>query len=417
MVSREIPYPPDAGYKIRTFNLLKRLSRHNSISLLCFNIGQNAEDNKAGLLPFCETIKLVTLIKNSKMMQITKILKNSMSGEPLSVKNVKSIAMRAAISEMINTRHIDLIHFDDPYIAANFDFDDKSIIKKTVTYHDIDSVKFLRTYKIEKNIYKKMLLLSDLFFLKKWQGTLVKKADLSIVMSPIDAKTLKSQAVGANITVIPNGVDTEIFSFNHEDNISNTISFFGNMDYFPNQDAVLYFYHQILPIIRQKKPEAKFIVVGRNPTRKLQDLAKDPNVIVTGNVDSVIPYYHKSSVAVVPLRAGGGTRLKILEAMAVGCPVVSSVIGAEGLDVTHGENILVGDNPEVFANLTVELMTNKALSEKLAVTARTFVERHYSWDQIADVMSDIYLRLFRSELAYDRTFISRDTYGPDVCEN
>jgi len=417
MVCREIPYPLNAGYKIRTFNLLKRLSKNNCISLLCYDIGDNALDNIAGIQNSCETIRLVNPRKNSKMRQIPSVLKNFMTAEPFCVKYVKSAAMKAAIIEMINTRHFDLIHFDDPYITTNFDFDDKGNIKTTVTYHDIDSRKFLRIYKIETNIRKKMMLLLDLFFLKKWEWALVKKADLSIVMSHIDAKALKSKDMRANITIIPNGVDTEIFLFNQGNNISNTIAFFGNMDHFPNQDAVFYFYQQVLPIIRHKKPEVKFIVVGRNPSSKLKDLAKDPNVIVTGNVDNVIPYYYKSSVAVVPLRAGGGTRLKILEAMAVGCPVVSSVIGSEGLDVTHGENILVADTPEEFANLTVELMTNKILRKKLTVTARKFVERRYSWDRIADVMIDIYLKLFRNEMLRDHTLAIPDTYEPDVSES
>jgi glycosyltransferase involved in cell wall biosynthesis len=327
------------------------------------------------------------------MRQIPNILKSLVAGEPLYVKYVKSAAMKTAITDMINTRHIDLIHFDDQYITANFEFDNKSNIKKTVTYHDIDSTKYLRIYKIETNIRKKMMLLLDLFLLKKWEQALVKKADLSIVMSHIDAKTLKSRAIGANITVIPNGVDTEIFLFDHGDNMSNTISFFGNMDYFPNQDAVFYFYQQILPIIRHKKPEVKFIVVGRNPSRKLQDLANDPNIIVTGNVDNVIPYYYKSSVAVVPLRAGGGTRLKILEAMALGRPVVSTSIGCEGLEVVDGEHLLIADHPEQFAEKTVRLLTDRQLYQHISTNGRQLVETRYDWDKIAGRLMEVYAEM------------------------
>jgi hypothetical protein len=148
MVCREIPYPPNAGYKIRTFNLLKRLSTNSRVSLLCYDMEHNAVNNKAGVQDYCETIKLVMPTTNSKIKQLTNIFKNFMTGEPFSVKYVKSAAMKMAITEMINTRHIDLIHFDDPYITSNYEFDDNRIMKTTVTYHDIDSQKFIRIYKI-----------------------------------------------------------------------------------------------------------------------------------------------------------------------------------------------------------------------------------------------------------------------------
>ena len=197
----------------------------------------------------------------------------------------------------------------------------------------------------------------------------------------------------SNITVIPNGVDIEEFLFTKANSQNITISYFGNMEYFPNQDAVLFFSKQILPMIKQKIPGVKFLIVGKNPSLTVQSLATDENIIVTGTVDSVIPHYINSSICIVPLRAGGGTRLKILEAMAVGRPVVSTTIGCEGLDVVDGENLLIADTPVQFAEKVIQLINDKQLYQKIANNGRKLVEDKYSWDKIAEKLLAVYAEI------------------------
>ncbi|HEY3423768.1 MAG TPA: glycosyltransferase family 4 protein [Negativicutes bacterium] len=387
VICRELPYPLNAGYKIRTFNLIKGLSRDHAISLICYG---DQKYDCAGIRQYCKTLKIIPPQKISRFKQAPNIIKNMLSGQPFSVKYVKSTAMKAAINEIIQSTRFDLIHFDDPYIVSNFDLCNENRIKKTITFHDIDSMKYMRMFKIESGIYKKILLLFDLMMLKRWEKEITNKADLSIVTSAIDLQSIRQQVTDAKVSIVPNGVDIDSYKFRRKNNSGNTIVFVGAMDYMPNHDAALYFYRQILPIIISINSDVKFIIVGRNPNQELQALADDPRVFVAGNVDDVTPYYEKSVVAVVPLRAGGGTRLKILEAMAVGCPVVSTSIGSEGLGVTHSKNIMIADTPENFAKYTVELMKNEAQREEQSNLARHFVENFYSWERIAGTMSKTY---------------------------
>ncbi|SNB46132.1 glycosyltransferase family 4 protein [Geobacter sp. DSM 9736] len=402
-VCREIPYPLNAGYKIRTFNLLKRLARSNSVSLLCYGQETECREARSVLESFLERVQLVSFQSRPKLQQIPFILGNLLAGQPpMCVKYVKSKQMQQALQNALAAKEFDLVHFDDPYIVSNHDFSRSTGAKITVTFHDVDSRKYQRFFAIEKNPYKKAMLLFDLFMLRRWERYLVSRSDLNIVMSDVDRLTLTEATNGTNIAVVPNGVDTELISFREKNKPQETVSYFGTMDYMPNHDAALYFYREIFPLIRERKPGVRFRIIGRNPSRELMDLARDPGVEVTGNVPDVIPYYHDTSVAAVPLRAGGGTRLKILEAMAVGCPVVSTSIGAEGIDVRHGSNILIADEPEEFAQWTIELLTDEKLRRKLAANARRFVEDRYSWQGIGDRLNEIYRSLVDQQIQVHR---------------
>jgi glycosyltransferase involved in cell wall biosynthesis len=166
------------------------------------------------------------------------------------------------------------------------------------------------------------------------------------------------------------------------------------MNYVANFDAVLYFCSEILPRIRRVVSEVEVWVVGADPPPEVRRLSGD-GVHVTGRVDDVVPYYRRSSVCVVPLRAGGGTRLKILEAMALGRPVVSTTIGCEGLDVVDGEHLLIADSPEQFADKTVRLLTDRASYQRITTKARQLVVDRYDWDVVARQLLEIYSEMTR----------------------
>ena len=196
------------------------------------------------------------------------------------------------------------------------------------------------------------------------------------------------------VTTVPTGVDVDYFRPAESPHDGHTLVFTGSMDWLPNEDAIIYFSREILPLIRHRVPDVTLYVVGRKPTRKVLELSKtDRAVRVTGAVDDIRPYVHKAAVYVVPLRIGGGTRIKIFEAMAMGTAVVSTRIGAEGLPVKHGENILLADEPEDFAERTVALLTQSAERDRLGRAARTFVEQSYSWGSVSDVLETVLKRV------------------------
>jgi glycosyltransferase involved in cell wall biosynthesis len=301
--------------------------------------------------------------------------------------------MTKTILEIAKGKHFDLIHIDKLYFGVYLKLFCNPHTKRTVTFHDIDSVKLRRLFKIESNIRTKALLFVNWLMVRNWESRIAERFDLCIALSSFDLQVLKSMNPRLNVAVIPNGVDIDAFKLLPLTNEQCIISFFGAMDYVPNIDGALYFYKHIFPLIRKQLPGVKFLLIGQNPAYELKKLSSDPNVIVTGFVEDVIPYYQQSSVVVVPLRAGGGTRLKILEAMAVGRPVVSTSLGAEGLDVADGENIMLANSPEDFANKTIELMTNLTLRQKLTASARRFVESCHSWRKIADDLGRVYQEL------------------------
>jgi glycosyltransferase involved in cell wall biosynthesis len=339
---------------------------------------------------YCESIILVQYKKRSKVRQLPGVAKNLFLGLPWNVKYAKSKEMQEAILEITKCKFFHVVHFDDIYMASNVALLSGGKTKKAVTFHDIDSVRYRRTLKIQKNSFERLTTILNWLVIKRWEKSIAENFDLSIVVSSNDHRLLESKSMKAKIAVIANGTDTDSFSLLPLSACEDNIVFMGLMDYAPNRDAAVYFVKRIFPLIKSKLPKVKFWIVGKNPTKELERLSSDPDVIVTGYVESVIPYYERSSVVVVPLRAGGGTRGKILEAMALGRPVVSTSLGAEGLEVTHKENIMIADRPEDFATITVELMSNGPFKSALIESARKFVESHHSWRQIADNLDQAY---------------------------
>jgi glycosyltransferase involved in cell wall biosynthesis len=190
-------------------------------------------------------------------------------------------------------------------------------------------------------------------------------------------------AVTHPIQVVATGVDTGFFSPGPVDRASRALVFTGSMDWLPNEDAMLYFCREILPAIRRREPDVTLSIVGRAPTPAVRNLAAEHGVTVTGRVDDVRPFMHDAAVYVVPLRIGGGTRLKIFEAMAMGKAVVSTTVGAEGLPVRDGEHVLLADDPPSFADAVIRLLHDVECRQRLARAARQLVTDQYDWAAVA----------------------------------
>jgi glycosyltransferase involved in cell wall biosynthesis len=212
-----------------------------------------------------------------------------------------------------------------------------------------------------------------------------------------DRDLLAPHLDGTPMRVVPNGVDTDFFrpSTGREDPAG--LLFTGAMNYAPNADGVLHFCTEILPAIHAAIPETSLAVVGRNPPPRIQGLGTD-KIAITGTVRDVRPWMHRAAVFVVPLRVGGGTRLKILEALACGRAVVSTALGCEGLDVTDGEDILIADTPAAFADAVVRCLRDPGLRQRLGSRGRTLVERRYRWDAIGRGLSDFYREMHEAAL-------------------
>jgi glycosyltransferase involved in cell wall biosynthesis len=215
-------------------------------------------------------------------------------------------------------------------------------------------------------------------------------ADRVLTVSETDREAFAPFIEPEKLAVIPTGVDVDYFQPMPVDETTNSLVFTGSMDWLPNEDAILYFVEAILPLIKQQCPQVSLKVVGRSPSRKLQALAdREKSIRLTGWVEDIRPFVARGSICVVPLRIGGGTRLKIFEAMAMGKAVVSTTVGAEGLPVQPGENILLADTPDDFASSVVTLLRDPAERKRLGAAARALVHENYGWPKVAEKFARI----------------------------
>lgn len=221
----------------------------------------------------------------------------------------------------------------------------------------------------------------------RYERRIVERSDLCVVVSDTDRDQIRAMAPSADIRVVPNGVDTVYFKPNG--NGGEGLVFIGTMSWEPNKDAMEYFAADIYPRILARFPNANLTIVGTHPPKSIRRLEKQPNIRVTGEVPDVRPYVDGAAVSIVPLRSGSGTRLKILEALAMEQAVVSTRIGAEGLEVTSGEHLLLADTPEDFADAVCTLLNDPGRRERLGVNGRCLVERMYDWEILAARMDAI----------------------------
>jgi glycosyltransferase involved in cell wall biosynthesis len=256
----------------------------------------------------------------------------------------------------------------------------------------------------------------------RYEGNTLARFDGVLAVSDADRDTFARIYPGAirhPAHVVPTGVDTDYFTASASAPASREIVFTGSMDWLPNEDAMLFFCRDVLPLIRAEEPAVRLSIVGRAPTPAVKQLADHANVRVTGRVDDVRPYMRDAAVYIVPLRIGGGTRLKIFEAMAMGKAVVSTTIGAEGLPVTNGEHVLLADEPTTFARAVVNLLRDIDRRRQLEAAARTLVVEKYDWSAVAGALEDALVRMAgRTRGSAPTTDVGREstiTVGADLC--
>jgi glycosyltransferase involved in cell wall biosynthesis len=277
-----------------------------------------------------------------------------------------------------------------PYLEA---IPRKSRSKSVLMFHNFTSQQYGRVSHVEQRWDRKLRTWLHGVTMGYWEPRYAERFDRCITVSEADQDLLMKANPRLHVNVIPNGVDIEKYKpLPSPAENAPSLMFVGNMGYPPCVDAVVYFCQEIFPRIRQRIGAAELWIVGRDPRPEVLQLNGN-GVHVTGRVDDVVPYYQKSTVCVVPLRAGGGTRLKILEAMALGRPVVSTTIGCEGLGVVDGEHLLVADTPEQFAEKTVNLLLEKKLYERIVVNGRKLVEVEYDWDKVAENLMQVYEKM------------------------
>jgi sugar transferase (PEP-CTERM/EpsH1 system associated) len=382
-ITNELPYPLVSGAPLRTYNILSRFAKNHDIYLAAFSGKYQQQAEIAQLLKFCREVVTVRKKPLGKLDLLWKLVKWPLEGGSAELRLSFSIELARDIQNLITKVDFDVILIEHGSMGLYLEVLPENMRKKAIwILHDIDFDKFRRISHIESNLSAKARAFLHSMIMKTWQPKYAQRFGFCVTMSAADRYLLKMANLRLRIEISPNGVDTHCFQPMPESTEAPVMLFIGNMGYSPNVDAVIYFYREIWPLIRKKIPDAEFWIVGINPRESIKKLHGN-GVFVTGSVPDVTPYYRRAKVCIVPLRAGSGSRLKILEAMALGRPVISTTIGAEGLDVTSGKHLIIANNSWEFAEKTIELLERQDLRQRLITDARNHVVVTYDWDVIS----------------------------------
>jgi glycosyltransferase involved in cell wall biosynthesis len=380
------PPSPYSGGEIRLLNLLKHLSSAHEFTVLA---PVHSMDNPA--LDFADKycrfipVLLETPPSHSRLYWHLNAWRQAfIVPKPVQAISFYSPLVQQAIDNLLNQELFDVIQVQQLMMAQYLP--EGIEVPSVLDVDNLWSKLFLRGSKSsnERRLTRRLQKCLDRKKISKYEIAQMRKFTACLAVSQEDEYIIQSQAPQAVTAVVPNGVDTEYFSPQPSSNEeASTLLFTGTMSWEPNVDAGKYFVGEILPLVQKENPGVTFQIVGRDPTPEVLELEKYPGVSVTGFVEDIRAYLAACNVYVVPIRYGAGTRLKILEALAMGKAVVSTTIGAEGLQVTQGENILISDEQYQFASQIFELIKNKSLKEKLSLNGRILVEKQYDWSIIA----------------------------------
>lgn len=390
LITYGLPLPMYGGSGARDFNTLQCLAREHTVILFCHAWAPDYERHFAQLRNYCETVEAVP-VRRSPWRKSAAIARGLRAGRPLALFPYYFEEMAAKIRRLFATREIGLVQIEQSFLAPYIDVLPSPRQCHTVlSFHNIASNQYRSMMRMDFGPFQKALYYGKALSMSRWEAGYAARFDRCIVVSSRERDLLRLVNPELPVSVVPNGVDARCFRPLPEPPAGNTVIFVGNMAYAPNVDAARYFCYSILPLLRKMVPEVKLLIAGFQPPGDVLKLGDLPGVQITGTVPDLIPYYRRSSVAVAPLRAGGGTRVKILEAMAVGRPVVSTSVGCEGLEVTDGEHIRIADTPQAFANGVSDVLRNRSLAVRLSENARRLVESSYDWPVVNRKLMESY---------------------------
>ena len=376
-------FPARSGAKLREYHFLRALGQSAEISYLYF-IDPGASPLTASDLPFCRE---VVGVPKPPAYGLAKTAMGILGSWPLPILNYTSPEMSDAVSRVLDARDFDIVHLDSIHMIryAQAAAERNPGLRAIYNWHNIESEAMHRYSATTAAFARRWYAAQTAGKLETLESNILQMAFGHIVCSTRERDKLRQIAPGARIEIVENGVDTRYFAEQvppAPGGSRRQIVFVGAMDYFPNSEAAVFFANNIWPRMKRALGVIELTIVGANPGPPILALSKQWGVNVTGMVPDVRPYYRGALAAVVPLRTGAGTRLKILEAMAAGVPVISTPLGAEGLEVTDGENILLvdPDDPEGWIERVANVAESPALSEKLVAGGLRLVQTRYDWE-------------------------------------
>ena len=393
-----LPYPPDGGVWIRTYNVLRLLSRAFDITALCFeraaSSGNGAPYDVArsldALRRFARVEAFAIPQKHDRLRFAWDHMRSATLGRVYTTYLYDSGQFKSRLSELLRAERFDLVHMDSLVDLAGY-IDECAGMNIVCVHHAVESALLRSRASVEEQRWRGAYLRYQARLMEDLERRTLGRVALNVAVSAVDAAELRRLAPHSRVVVVPNGVDIDEFMpTGHE---GTGVAFIGGLHWFPNKDALDFYCEDILPHLKSADAPIPARWIGQATAEEQAHYRDRYGVELTGHVPDVRPVMDEAACHIVPLRAGGGTRLKILNSWAMGKPVVSTSLGCEGLDAVDGDNILIRDEPKAFASAVLDVLHDKSLRERLGSRGRATVEARYSWDIIGDEMIDLYLGL------------------------
>lgn len=392
-ITNHIPVPTHGGASMYTVNLLRRIAADHEVWHVAYTTTLEQMAGADQMRSFCREVIPVPTSLSKPMDQPFDLFRFLAAGMPPELRLLYSREFANHIKRLVQTVEFDIVQIEHGGMGPYLDLIPREMWPRAIwMLHDIDWLKYSRIAQLETKRSRRLRLQVHSTMMRRWQPRHAMRFGCCTTISEKDRRLMVEANPQLHVDTVPAGVDTEKLPLLPPPDGKSTCVFVGNMNYLPNCDAVLYLCQQILPIIRQSIPDIEVWIVGTDPRPEVKALA-GTGIYVTGAVEDVQPYYERSTVCVLPLRAGSGARLKVLEAMALGRPIVSTSIGCEGQELINGMHIMIADTPGEFARQTIELLCNEALRRHIIRHARELVVKNYSWDVSARRLTETYTRV------------------------
>jgi glycosyltransferase involved in cell wall biosynthesis len=374
-------WPVNAGGRLRSFHMIRELSRRHHLTVLTTHGPADDPEGLAAALPLCKVVSIPhALPKLGSARFATALARSWLSPYPIDLWKARVPALQETARRKMATGEVDVCVADFMTATPNLP---ASRVPVVLFEHNVEYVIWQRLSLTEPRAWRRLLLALEWRKMRRAEARACARAAKAVAVSDVDRNLLAEIAPEASISAVPTGVDLSYFRPNGAHERPDSLVFTGSMDWYPNEEALTYFFDHILPRIRSEQPGVRMAVVGRNPTPRLRSAAEAAGVQVTGTVEDIRPHMAEAAVYVVPIRVGGGTRIKIFEALAMGKALVSTTVGAEGLPVVPGEHFVQADDPADFARAVISLLRDPARRHALGTAGRRLVEERYGWSQVA----------------------------------
>lgn len=389
LLTQVLPYPPDSGPKVKTYYVLKYLAAHHQVTLVSFVRDTDKPEYIQHLEGLCERVITVPIARSAPRDALF-LGQSFLTGQPWMMLRDQRPEMKVVLDELVKTTYFDVVHADQLNMgqyALNF--------KNSRKVLDLHNALWLLYKRLAESLPArspmKYLLMRDWRLLKHYEGQMCRAFDAVTAVSQEDKEALVEAGSRPDITVIPIAIDTDEQPQIKRQPSSPHIVHVGTMYWQPNIEGITWFLDYIYPLVKADVPDVHCTLIGARPPDSISERAQiDSSLKVTGYVEDTLPYLTDSSMMVVPLKAGGGMRVKILNALAQGIPMVSTTMGCEGIDVQNGENIMVADDPQTFADATVRLLTDRTLNERITANGRHIAQQIYDYREACKPLDVIY---------------------------